>query len=66
LPLLHIRQHPDASVTLLPSDHFVFEEAQCMAAVETAAACVMAYPSHLMLLGVEPTYLSPGPSRCGS
>lgn len=67
LPLLPIRQQaPDVSVTLLPSDHFVFEEAQFMAAVETAAACVMAYCSHLMLLGIEPTYLSSGPSRCGS
>ena len=56
LPLLHIHQQaPDAIVTLLPSDHFVFEGAQFMAAVETAAACVMAYPSHLVLLGIEST-----------
>jgi mannose-1-phosphate guanylyltransferase len=55
LPLLHIFQRdPAAVVTLFPSDHFIVEEEQFMAAVETAVACMAAHPLHLVLLGVDP------------
>jgi mannose-1-phosphate guanylyltransferase len=56
LPLLHThRRDPEAVVVLLPSDHFIREEARFMAAVKHAAAFVSGRPEYPVLLGVEPT-----------
>jgi mannose-1-phosphate guanylyltransferase len=56
LPLLHAQQRdPEAVVILLPSDHFIREEARFMAAVKHAAAFVAERPAYPVLLGVEPT-----------
>ena len=56
LPLLHThRRDPEAVVVLLPSDHFIREEARFMAAVKHAAAFVSERPAYPVLLGVEPT-----------
>jgi mannose-1-phosphate guanylyltransferase len=55
LPLIHIFQRdPVAVVALFPSDHFILEEEQFMAAVETAVAGIVTHPLHLILLGVDP------------
>jgi mannose-1-phosphate guanylyltransferase len=57
LSLLHIfHRDPRAVVALFPSDHFILEEEQFMAAVETAAACLATHPLHVMLLGVDPRW----------
>lgn len=53
--LLHIaKRHPDSIVTLLPSDHFIFEEDEMLGYLKQACAFVKREPSRLVLLGVEP------------
>jgi mannose-1-phosphate guanylyltransferase len=55
LPLLHIvHRDPAAIVALFPSDHFILEEEQFMAAVATAVASLTTHPLHLVVLGVAP------------
>jgi mannose-1-phosphate guanylyltransferase len=56
LPLLHAhRRDPEAIVVLLPSDHFIHEEARFMAAVKHAAAFASGCSDYPVLLGAEPT-----------
>jgi mannose-1-phosphate guanylyltransferase len=56
LPLLHVyRRDPEAVVVLLPSDHFIREEARFMAAVGHAVGLVNEHPEYPVLLGAEPT-----------
>jgi mannose-1-phosphate guanylyltransferase len=55
LPLLHIyKHHPDATVAMFPSDHFVLEEDRFMDHVDHAFRVVESDPSRLVLLGLEP------------
>jgi mannose-1-phosphate guanylyltransferase len=55
LPLAYIsHRDPLATVTVFPSDHFVVEEEQFMAAVERAVAEVQRFPRQLILLGAAP------------
>ena len=49
------RQHPDATVAVFPSDHFVLEEATFMEHVAHVAAWVNAHPDRLVLLGAQAT-----------
>ena len=68
LPLLHLqRRHPDGVAVILPSDHFIREEALFMGHVDLACRVVEQDSSRLVLLGVEPSgpepdygYLLPG------
>ncbi|SNY51322.1 mannose-1-phosphate guanylyltransferase [Arsukibacterium tuosuense] len=54
LALAHILAlDPDASVIILPSDHFIFPEANFVALARTALGYVAADPEHLILLGAE-------------
>jgi mannose-1-phosphate guanylyltransferase len=54
-PLLHIqKQHPDATVAVFPSDHFVLEEDRLMSYVRLASITVQRDPARLVLLGVKP------------
>jgi mannose-1-phosphate guanylyltransferase/ActR/RegA family two-component response regulator len=56
LPVQWILQRdPEATVVILPSDHFVAEERRFMAHVADAAAFVDAHPERLVLVGVEAT-----------
>jgi len=55
LPLAYISyRDPLATVTVFPSDHFVVEEEQFMAAVGRAVAEVQRFPQQLILLGATP------------
>lgn len=55
LPLMHAyKQHPDAVVVILPSDHFIVEEDLFMGHVELACRQVEHDPNRMILLGVEP------------
>jgi mannose-1-phosphate guanylyltransferase len=55
LPLMHLcKRHPDATVALFPSDHFILEEDVFMAHVGMAFYLVESHPSRLVLLGIEP------------
>jgi mannose-1-phosphate guanylyltransferase len=68
LPLLHLhRRHPDAVVTIFPSDHFIKEEEVFMGHVDLACRVAEQEPAGLVLLGIEPQspepdygYLLPG------
>lgn len=56
LPLIHVlRCDPEAVVVLLPSDHFIREEARFVASVAHAATFVTAHPEYPVLLGVDPS-----------
>jgi mannose-1-phosphate guanylyltransferase len=56
LPVQWILQRdPEATVAILPSDHFVAEERRFMAHVADAAAFVDAHPERIVLVGVEAT-----------
>ncbi len=60
LPLLHVlRQDPGAHVVLLPSDHFVADEARLAAALRSALQVVKLQPHKIILLGITPD--SPDP-----
>lgn len=60
LPLLFIhKRDPDAIVAVLPSDHFVLEEARFMSHVDQAFGMVESDPSRLVLLGLEPNAPDP-------
>jgi mannose-1-phosphate guanylyltransferase len=49
------RKTPNAPVVILPSDHWVSDEAVFMAHVAAAIGIVRAHPTAVILLGVEPT-----------
>lgn len=50
-----LHRDPEATVAILPSDHFVAEERRFMAHVADAAAFVDAHPERIVLVGVEAT-----------
>lgn len=55
LPLTHIgARDPDATVAILPSDHFIFPEEKFTAAVRRAVRAAQQLPDRLVLLGVRP------------
>ena len=68
LPLMYLyKQHPDATVVIFPSDHFVLEEGLFMEHVERAFRIVESNGSRIVLLGIEPNepdaeygYIVPG------
>jgi len=55
LPLMHAyKRHPESTVAVFPSDHFVIEESLFMAHVDLAFRVVERHPSYIVLLGMEP------------
>jgi mannose-1-phosphate guanylyltransferase len=67
LALLHLRE-PEAPVVVLPSDHYVSDDAAFMARVEGAGEAVLARPDLVVLLGIAPDrpevefgWIEPGP-----
>lgn len=60
LPLMHLsRRHPEATVAVFPSDHFIFEEELFMSHVSTAFQAVERNPALFVLLGLEPNEVEP-------
>lgn len=60
LPLLHIvRREPSATVVVLPSDHFVREEAVLARGLQQAARLARVDPQHVYLLGLVPDEIDP-------
>jgi RNA polymerase sigma factor (sigma-70 family) len=56
LPLIHLYQrHPESTVVVFPSDHFILEEDLFMVHVELAFRVVERNPSRVVLLGMEPS-----------
>lgn len=74
LPLAYIsRRHPDATVAIFPSDHFIAEEPVFMAHVDLAYRLIERSPEHILLLGIAPKepeteygYILPAQSTKGS
>ncbi len=68
LPLMHVyRQHPNSTVAVFSSDHFILEEDLFMAHIELAFHMVEREPASIVLMGVEPDepepeygYIMPG------
>ena len=55
LPLLYVyKQHPEATVAVFPSDHFILEEDLFMQHVDRAFRVVESGGSRIVLLGMEP------------
>jgi len=55
LPLIHLyKRHPDSTVVVFPSDHFIEDADLFMAHVELAYNAIEREPSSLILLGMEP------------
>lgn len=73
LPLLRIiERDPDATVVLLPADHYLRDEKVMARALRRAAALAHADPASIYLLGVEPDeadtelgYIVPAPNERG-
>jgi mannose-1-phosphate guanylyltransferase len=69
LPLTYVRERdPEATVVILPSDHFVYPEARFLTLVQQAIALSRSLPDQLILLGVAPdrlqldySWIQPGP-----
>ena len=60
LPLMHVyKRHPDSTVVVFPSDHFILEEKLFMDHVELACRAVEQNSSCLVLLGVQPSEPEP-------
>jgi len=56
LPLMHVyKRHPEATVAVFPSDHFIYEEDLFMSHVAMAFHAVEENPSLFVLLGIEPS-----------
>jgi mannose-1-phosphate guanylyltransferase len=56
LPLMHLlKKHPNSTVAVFPSDHFVLQEKRFMAYVEKAFEEVEKFPSKIVFLGVPPS-----------
>jgi mannose-1-phosphate guanylyltransferase len=56
LPLMHIyKRHPEATVAVFPSDHFVYEEDLFMSHIAIAFHAVEQNPKLFVLLGLEPS-----------
>jgi mannose-1-phosphate guanylyltransferase len=55
LPLMHLcKRYPNATVAVLPSDHFIADERLFMVNVDLAFRIVERHPSYMVLLGAEP------------
>lgn len=55
LPLLEIlRRDPEAAVVMLPSDHFVADEAVLEGALRRGLEAASRHPEEIVLLGIEP------------
>ena len=55
LPLMHVyRRHPESSVAVFPSDHFIAQEELFMDHVELAFSAVERNSSSVVLLGTQP------------
>ena len=55
LPVSYIlQQDPEATVVVLPSDHFVYPESEFVGQLEEAAAMAESWTRHLILLGAVP------------
>ena len=60
LPLMHLyKRHPDSTVVVFPSDHFILEEDVFMAYVDLAFHVVERDPASIVLMGVEPSEPEP-------
>jgi mannose-1-phosphate guanylyltransferase len=60
LPLLHIAERdPHAQVVLLPSDHYVRDEATLARSLRQAVARLEAHPREVLLLGIGPEDADP-------
>ena len=58
LPLAYVRrQDPDASVVILPSDHFVYPESLFIQRIRSAVEAAEAFPDRVVLLGAFPEKL---------
>ena len=56
LPLVYVlARDPEATVLILPSDHFVFPDDQFVAHLERAAVLAECLPNRLVVLGAAPT-----------
>jgi mannose-1-phosphate guanylyltransferase len=63
LALLHIhRSHPDSTVTVLPSDHFILQEDIFLSYLQQAFETVEASPAKMVFLAAEPHHSEP---ECG-
>jgi len=68
LPLMRVyKDHPNSTVVLFPSDHFIRQENLFMDHVDLACRLIAEDPSRLILLGMQPTgpdpeygYILPG------
>src|SRR5712692_1537985 len=73
LPLAHVsHRDPFATVAIFPSDHFILQEEQFMAAVGRAVAEAQRFPREMILLGMSPDrveegygWLEPGITEAG-
>jgi mannose-1-phosphate guanylyltransferase len=69
LPLTYVRERdPEATVVILPSDHFVYPEARFLSLVQRSVALSRSLSDRLILLGVAPDrleldygWIQPGP-----
>ena len=60
LPLTYIgAQDPEATVVILPSDHFVHPEVEFLTAVRRAVRAAQQLPDRLVLLGARPDHPEP-------
>ena len=60
LPLCYLRaRDPEATVVILPSDHFIYPEEGFRDQMSAAVQVVEAYPDRLLLLSAEPHYPEP-------
>jgi mannose-1-phosphate guanylyltransferase len=56
LPLRHLyKRHPDSTVAVFPSDHFILQEDLFADYVQQAFETVEAYPEKIVFLGAEPS-----------
>ena len=68
LPLMHVyKHHPNATLVIFPSDHFIREEGLFIDHVDLACRLVAEDPARLILLGMQPNgpdpeygYILPG------
>ncbi len=58
LPLTYVAAlDPEATVVVLPSDHFAYPEDRLVAAIRDATSAAMGSPGHLVLVGASPDRL---------
>lgn len=60
LPLLHVfNRDPHANIVLLPSDHYLADEAVLSKSIRQAVVALSTHPHELILLGIEPEEVDP-------